>query len=487
MNNSFLLKIKQNPVTAFLILIIISRIFMLFTMAPTYRIGEEVPFLLIAKNIAISNNIFPEKEPVMSFIPYYGPLLYWINALIYKTLPSYFIILSKAFSVLIFASTLFILSKIARLYKLSQIQKIITYGFFSFLTPTIAISLGNMHEGLLLFLTIAAAWIIIKNQNKFTYPLLFALSGLLMMTRYQSIISIAGLILMIFLLKTDRKQKFKLLGVMILGVLVISGWIYIRNLEIHGTLLYHPDPRISSFSLEYMFSTPIDTHMQRAIDAYQQSFGLPLGRGAIESSLLTLNGNFVELVRFTLSVFFLPIYSLFLYAAYRQRKLFLILLPLPILFLLHGLVQAPIMASNTAARYMLAGMPFLSIVLASSLNLFQNKWKKIIIVYLLLVILSIGSLSIYSQYTKTQHENQILGSFDNLLKQNPGKSLLMLEQEDLIRGLVNLHFDITPIVVKTFTCEEKMKTLSILNYCIKNNEVFVTSEKFYLFKKYENS
>jgi hypothetical protein len=475
--------LRRNVATYVLVLIVVTRLLMLFTMAPTDRIGEDVTFLRIGKYVATSGQLLPLVEPVSGIMVYYGPILYWVDALLYMLAPQGWILLAKAFNLLLFFGSLFILSKIAGMFKLADTEKAVAYGLFGLLTSSVAISLTNMQEGLLLFGTMAAAWCVLRKPDRLSYAGLFLASGLVMLTRFQGIISVIGLALMVCFLRAERKQKLKLLAVMVSGILVLSGWWYLWNLDVHGTPLYHPDSRISTFSLEYALTTPVDVHIARVMDAYYQEWGIPLGRGALESSIFSLPAWVVDIVRLTMGIFLLPLYVLFVLAAWRQKNELLILLPLPVLFLVHGLLHAPIIASNTAARYMLPGIPLFALVTAKALSSFKGRQRKAVLAYMAVAIAVLASLALYSQFYHAQHENAFLADFGQLLKQYPDKALVMLERDDLIRGMVDLHFNVTAIKVQEIACGN-VSTLGMLSYCVQGQNILVWSDGFYLFKKF---
>lgn len=476
--------LRKNPATCVLAFIVVTRLLMLFMMAPTYRIGEDVFFLRIGKYIATSGDMLPLTEPVFGTSVFYGPILYWVEALLYILAPQVWILLAKAFNLALFFGSLFILTKIASMFRLSETEKAVTYGLFGFLSASVALSLTAMHGGLLTFGTMLAAWCVLRPPDRWSYAGLFLASGLVMMTRLEGMLSVAAIVLMIVLLKTGRKQRFKLLTVLVAGIVALSGWWLVWNFGVHGTPFYHINSRISAFSLDYALTTPIGAHAARIIDAYSSSLGIPLGGGVFETSLFNLPEQAVSILRVSLGLFFLPLFGLFIFSSMRQRKELLVLLPLPVIYLfLHGLLYVPVITGNAAAQYMLPGIPLFALIMARSLSLFNGRQRKIVLAYMTIAIVLLAALATCSQYYKTQHENAFLSDFSQLLKENPNKTIVMLQQDDIIRGMVDLHFNIIPASVQEMDCRNT-STLGMLRYCVQGQSVSVWTEGFYLFKKF---
>lgn len=404
LNTHFLKEIFSNKLNLLIIAIILIKILFIF-ITPTGRYGDDLVYLAVAKTMVITNNIAPIGDLATGTVFYGPPLQMWLLSATYilslGDIELWFLF-SKIIETLLFFGTLFVLYRIMGRLEFSESQKIITLGFFSFFPSDIFVSASMMEESLLIFLTAVLFWFLLKKEKK--YITIFALSGFLMLSKYQAAFVILAALLTVIILKESRRTKILLMIALIFGSLVISGLWYYRNYVVLGDPLYHPGNH------EYEIPTPKGSMIDILSNYYAGIWAIP-SVSSISGKFLAADANIINLFRILMGLFFLPIIFIFAFSFWRFRKDLLYFAPLIFIMLFFSYIYMPVAYNWIDSRHFLTALPFFSLVLGYSLNFYP---KIIIKKYFIAVFIAFLIISLLTTVTIAKNRAEKLSSFESL-------------------------------------------------------------------------
>jgi hypothetical protein len=444
--------------TFFLIVLIITYLIFFLT-APTYRFGDDLRYLSLAKSIVTEKNPFLEKDLIAGYPVWYPPLVPYIFALFYLIFQNNFLLwvfFSRLTELLVFFISLFIFYKLTNYFKLSIKEKIVALGLFSFIPEMIYASVSLMQEIFMVFFTLLLFFLLFKKKPN--YPLIALVSGLMFLTKQTAFFVFFGFILTIFVMKKERKEKILLLISALIGILVISGFWYYRNFVVFGNPLYYPS---------YERVVREESIFQLLYEEYLVIWGL-LPAQRIIDKFPFLNSNLVNSLLFFGGVFFLPIIFIFVKNLFKYKKQFIYVLP-PIFSLSVFLIYTPIFLGFMGVRYFLPSVPFLALIVSKGSN------QKYLFFYFLIVFILFLIISAITQFTMIKKENDILSSLNFIFKKFPTKEIIMYKYDFHLRWVTNLFFGKDSQAIESISCTSSEKK-GILNYCLENNKIIIFRE-----------
>ncbi len=463
----FFERLRERDSFTWFVVLIIAVYLAFLAFSPVFRYGDDMRYFATAKTIAITGDLAPKYEMFGNTVFDGPPLMPYVLTLLYflslGNQHAWFW-LAKIFSLLTFFGALYFLNKFADKYKLSNTQKIIALGLFSFFPASIFTSLSAMQDMAIAFFSIVLFWELLKERSN--YAAIFALSGLLILVKATGFLVLFAAIATVLIMKGDGNRKIKLISAIVLGALILGGWWFLRNYEAYGSPLY-------SHSFDQKFELfPNEDLPIKIFYSYATAWGIPYA-GSIVSKI-GFNPAAANILMGIVALFFTPLIIFFSRNTLKFRKEFLLLFPLIAIFAIFSYVVEPINFGWIDSRYFLPALLFVSLIISRSVT--SKRIKYFVAVFILFLVIS-G----ITNYILNKNLSETLGSFAALKEKYPDKNIVMLEKDWELRSMTNLYFNATLTPLQENPCIDYEKMGSLL-YCVTDNLV-VLREKYALLNK----
>jgi 4-amino-4-deoxy-L-arabinose transferase-like glycosyltransferase len=444
--------------TTFVVILIITRIAFFLT-APIYHFGDDLRYLALAKSIVITRNPFLEKDIFVNYPVWYPPLVPYIFSIFYFIFQNSFLLwtfFSKLSVLLVFFASLFVLYKITNHFEFSIKEKIITLGMFSFLPEITFASVSLMQEIFLVFFALLLFYLILRKKP--SYLLIALVSGLLFLIKQTALFVLLGFAVAVLLIKKKKEQKILLLISVIIGVVAISGFWYIRNWIVFDNPLYYPERMPTQANI-----------VEKMYTEYLVFWGMFTPQKII-AKFPSLSITLINSIVLLMSLFFLPIIILWIKNLLRYKKQFIIFIPIILILGTFSFIYLPVVIASGGMRYFLPAFPFFALIVGKSSE------QKHILLYFLLVFIALLLISGITQWTLIRKERDTINSLEMVFTKFPTKDVVMYNRDYQLRWLANLFFEKETQSIESISCTSKEK-IGILNYCLENNKIIVFREE----------
>jgi len=338
-------------------------------------------------------------------------------------------------------------------------------GFFSFFPSSISIFASAMEDGLLTFLTLILFFLLLREKKN--YAAIFAVSGLLVLTKYAGTFIVLPVALAtIFFLKDNKKTKILLLVMIISGALLIGAPWYYRNGVALGNPFYHPAGR------EYTMQ-PGALTFNSIINVYMDIWAIP-PVSSIFNKFMALNEGVIDLLRACAGLLFLPVFYVFMVTLRKFWKELKVFVPVIAAFLFFAYVYMKLQYDWTDSRHFLPALPFLSLVLGYGARMYRTKnFQR----YFLMVFIMFIGLQLITTYVIAENRASVLESIDSLQAEYGNYTIKTYPRSDempnqtFLKAFLFVYRNITT-ENSTYYCD-KYERADVISYCLTDNTINV--------------